>query len=70
LRVPYRLDSGPLGHRRRSGARSRKAAIALAELGYGRCYNIIGGFEGARDEQGHRGRLAGWKVCALPWVQD
>ncbi len=54
----------------RSGARSRKAAIALAELGCARCTNIIGGFEGPRDEQGHRGRLAGWKVCDLPWVQD
>jgi rhodanese-related sulfurtransferase len=54
----------------RSGARSRAAAILLTKLGFARCYNVADGFEGAKDERGHRGRAAGWKAAGLPWVQD
>ena len=44
----------------RSGVRSVAAAKAMTELGYTRAYNILGGFEGDKDESGHRGVLAGW----------
>ncbi len=53
----------------RSGQRSRTAAIALTALGYERCYNVSGGFEGPHDDKRHRGTLDGWKVKGLPWVQ-
>ncbi|MCU0789608.1 MAG: rhodanese-like domain-containing protein [Nitratireductor sp.] len=53
----------------RSGARSQSAAAALTAAGYSRAYNIAGGFEGARDANGHRGALEGWKHDGLPWVQ-
>ena len=54
----------------RSGVRSRHAAIALTQAGYGPCYNVADGFEGPPDEAGHRGRRGGWKVEGLPWVQS
>jgi rhodanese-related sulfurtransferase len=54
----------------RSGARSRAAAEAMTALGYRHCYNIADGFEGPRDSEGHRGRIAGWKASGLPWKQE
>lgn len=53
----------------RSGARSREAAISLARLGFKRCYNLAGGFEGDIDTERHRGRRSGWKFHGLPWKQ-
>ena len=53
----------------RSGARSRAAATALTAAGFERCYNIADGFEGPPDEDGHRGRVGGWKAKGLPWRQ-
>jgi rhodanese-related sulfurtransferase len=53
----------------RSGARSRAAAIAMTEAGYGPCFNIAEGFEGGLDSERHRGRKDGWKAAGLPWVQ-
>lgn len=54
----------------RSGARSKAAAIALGKLGFGRAYNVTGGFEGPHDASKHRGSTDGWKAAGLPWVQD
>jgi len=54
----------------RSGARSASAAAAMTTVGYSRCYNVAGGFEGRRDEEGHRGTVDGWKAAHLPWVQS
>jgi rhodanese-related sulfurtransferase len=54
----------------RSGARSRAAAIAMTEAGFGPCFNVRDGFEGALDSERHRGRNAGWKAEGLPWVQS
>jgi rhodanese-related sulfurtransferase len=54
----------------RSGARSAAAAAAMTAAGYSRCYNVAGGFEGRRDEQGHRGTVDGWKAADLPWAQS
>lgn len=53
----------------RSGARSAAAAAAMTGAGYSRCFNVAGGFEGMRDEAGHRGTIEGWKAANLPWVQ-
>lgn len=54
----------------RSGARSRSAAIALTAAGFGRAYNIAGGFEGDLDDERHRGQRNGWKAAGLPWKQS
>ncbi len=54
----------------RSGARSRAAAIAMTRLGYGPCFNVADGFEGALDPARHRGSAAGWKASGLPWTQS
>jgi len=54
----------------RSGARSRAAAIAMTQLGYGPCFNVAEGFEGALDQARHRGSAAGWKASGLPWIQS
>ena len=54
----------------RSGVRSASAAAAMTAAGYARCYNVAGGFEGPRDEEGHRGTVEGWKAVGLPWVQS
>jgi rhodanese-related sulfurtransferase len=53
----------------RSGARSRAAAIALTEAGFGQAFNIGDGFEGGADADGHRGTRNGWKAAKLPWRQ-
>jgi rhodanese-related sulfurtransferase len=50
----------------RSGVRSHAAATALTRAGYGSAYNIVAGFEGDLDQDGHR--HGGWKD-ELPWRQ-
>jgi len=52
----------------RSGVRSRAAADALSAAGLGPAYNVLEGFEGPHDAQGHR-TVAGWKAAGLPWRQ-
>ncbi|MBC5781913.1 rhodanese-like domain-containing protein [Ramlibacter sp. USB13] len=52
----------------RSGVRSIAAAKRATELGI-EAYNILEGFEGDADEQGHRGRKGGWRFRGLPWRQ-
>lgn len=54
----------------RSGARSHNAAIAAAEAGYTECLNVLEGFEGDRDANGHRGQIGGWRHAELPWQQS
>jgi rhodanese-related sulfurtransferase len=53
----------------RSGGRGLAAANAARAAGFVCSYSIVGGFEGAVDEYGHRGMVAGWKHEGLPWVQ-
>jgi sulfur dioxygenase len=53
----------------RSGVRSIAAARRATELGL-EAYNILEGFEGNADGEGHRGRLGGWRVRGLPWRQN
>ncbi|HXS07930.1 MAG TPA: rhodanese-like domain-containing protein [Rhizomicrobium sp.] len=70
-----RLQAAGAGHETpllflcRSGARSRAAAVAMTRAGFQKAFNIAGGFEGALDEDGHRGTVDGWKAIGLPWRQ-
>jgi glyoxylase-like metal-dependent hydrolase (beta-lactamase superfamily II)/rhodanese-related sulfurtransferase len=52
----------------RSGVRSMAAARRATELGM-QAYNILEGFEGDPDGEGHRGRKGGWRFHGLPWRQ-
>ena len=52
----------------RSGVRSQAAAAALTAAGLGPAYNVLEGFEGPHDREGHR-TVSGWKVAGLPWRQ-
>ncbi|WP_227817971.1 rhodanese-like domain-containing protein [Nitrogeniibacter aestuarii] len=53
----------------RSGARSNNAARVAAENGYTESYNVLEGFEGDKDANGHRNRIGGWRKAGLPWHQ-
>jgi rhodanese-related sulfurtransferase len=53
----------------RSGVRSIAAARRATEMGI-EAYNILEGFEGDADEQGHRGHKGGWRLRGLPWRQS
>lgn len=53
----------------RSGQRSDSAARAAAAAGYKMALNVLEGFEGAKDSEGHRGSLGGWRKAGLPWIQ-
>ncbi len=53
----------------RSGNRSHFAAAVAAQLGYSAAFNILEGFEGDKDPQGHRNTVGGWRVAGLPWAQ-
>lgn len=52
----------------RSGVRSRHAARLATENGFMRCYDILEGFEGDKDADGHRKTVSGWCKAGLPWV--
>jgi len=53
----------------RTGARSDQAARVAAANGFSDCFNVLEGFEGDKDANGHRGKISGWKAKNLPWVQ-
>ncbi|WP_405160194.1 rhodanese-like domain-containing protein [Nocardia sp. NBC_01499] len=53
----------------RSGQRSIGAAIASTQAGFGTSYNVLEGFEGPVDADGHRGG-SGWRALGLPWRQS
>ena len=52
----------------RSGVRSRHAAKLATEQGYKHCYDILEGFEGDKNELGHRKTVSGWCKASLPWI--
>lgn len=59
----------------RSGARSlaaaRLTADAFAAIGEAvSCVNVAEGFEGDLDQDGHRGKVNGWKANGLSWRQS
>ena len=54
----------------RSGARSATAGEMLVNNGYTNVYNVLEGFEGDKDENGHRSTINGWRFHGLPWEQS
>ncbi|RAS39174.1 rhodanese-like domain-containing protein [Paraburkholderia bryophila] len=52
----------------RSAARSKLAAIAATQAGYTKAYDLLEGFEGDKDGQGHRKTVSGWCFRGLPWL--
>lgn len=62
-------DDAPVVFLCRSGARSIAAAEAATAAGFGPAYNVLDGFEGATNTDGHRGD-AGWRAEGLPWRQS
>lgn len=68
-------NPGPLLFICRSGARSLKAATAVASHYASKgvhvtCLNVAEGFEGDLDASGHRGDHNGWKARGLAWRQS
>ena len=53
----------------RSGVRSHNAASLASAAGFTACYNVLEGFEGDKDANGHRGHIGGWRKAGLPWIQ-
>lgn len=54
----------------RSGGRSHNAALLAMQAGYSNAYNVLEGFEGDLDAQGHRNTKGGWRAAGLPWSQS
>jgi rhodanese-related sulfurtransferase len=54
----------------RSGARSHSAAEAAMRAGWKETFNVLEGFEGDKDAEGHRGTVGGWRKAGLPWKQS
>ena len=52
----------------RSGVRSRHAAKLATESGYRNAYDVLEGFEGDKDTEGHRKTVSGWCKAGLPWT--
>ncbi|MBV8260060.1 MAG: rhodanese-like domain-containing protein [Paraburkholderia sp.] len=52
----------------RSAARSKLAAIEAAKAGFTKAYDLLEGFEGDKDSQGHRKTVSGWCFRGLPWI--
>src|SRR3546814_11890135 len=53
----------------RSGARSRAAVLAMTAAGFGPCYNVAAGLEGAGDSEVPRRSVGGWTAAGLPCAQ-
>ena len=53
----------------RVGGRSANACQLLEQAGFTDLVNVIEGFEGRVDENGHRNTTEGWKFHGLPWHQ-
>jgi rhodanese-related sulfurtransferase len=51
----------------RSGVRSHHAAQLAAKNGYIHCFDVLEGFEGDMDANGHRKTVGGWCKSGLPW---
>ena len=61
-------DDRPVVFLCRSGNRSIGAAVVATEAGIAPAYNVLDGFEGNLDANGHRGET-GWRAVGLPWKQ-
>ena len=67
--VPSAESERPVVFLRRSGNRSIGAAEAATAAGIAPSYNVLDGFEGHLDADGHRGGV-GWRAIGLPWKQS
>jgi rhodanese-related sulfurtransferase len=54
----------------RSGARSHDTAAVAKRAGFASTFNVVEGFEGDRDPEGHRNTVGGWRAAGLPWMQS
>jgi len=54
----------------RRGKRSGLGAEMLSNDGFTNVYNVLEGFEGDRDDNGHRNTINGWRFHGLPWEQS
>lgn len=52
----------------RGAVRSRHAAKLATENGYANCFDVLEGFEGEKDADGHRKNVNGWCKAGLPWL--
>jgi rhodanese-related sulfurtransferase len=52
----------------RSGVRSRHAATLATQHGFSNAFDILEGFEGDKDAEGHRKNVGGWCKAGLPWI--
>ncbi len=69
LQAAVPMTPAPVMFLCRSGQRSHHAAAQATAAGYANCFNVLEGFEGDRDEHGHRNGVGGWRVAGLPWEQ-
>lgn len=69
LRARIAQNDAPVMFLCRSGVRSHHAAQAATQAGYPNAYNVLEGFEGDKDPQGHRNAVGGWRFAGLPWSQ-
>ena len=54
----------------RSGNRSELGAAMLSKDGFTNVSNMLEGFEGDKDDRGHRNTINGWRFHGLPWEQS
>lgn len=64
------LDDVPVLMLCRSGQRSELAGEMLLKEGFTNVYNVLEGFVGDKDENGHRNTINGWRFHGLPWEQS
>lgn len=69
LHAQVAMTEAPVMFLCRSGVRSHHAAVAATGAGYPNCYNVLEGFEGDKDANGHRNNVGGWRKAGLPWLQ-
>lgn len=69
LQATVPVTAAPVMFLCRSGQRSHHAAVQATGAGYPNCFNVLEGFEGDRDAQGHRNTVGGWRAAGLPWEQ-
>ena len=69
FRAAVPVTTAPVMFLCRSGQRSHHAAAQATDAGYPNCFNVLEGFEGDRDAQGHRNTVGGWRAAGLPWKQ-
>jgi rhodanese-related sulfurtransferase len=67
LRAAATTDT-PLLFLCRSAARSKLAAAVAAKAGFSKAFDLLEGFEGEKDAQGHRKNVNGWCFRGLPWL--